>query len=192
MPLGNSKNLRNHSALHWANNSTSSHPSAPATTPQMVMVMMSSRLCRLPCGLLGSSKLLKCSTKLVPSPLLIITTPHNLNLSLASSLDSISTLNLECVCPGWGPDDQKGAVNMVDDAKRLRAAGLIKSGRAVSLSREFPVTPAPNNPSPAIHYMRKGPREPGGGMSTDYYGISYHGTATTHLDALCHVERQKS
>ena len=24
-------------------------------------------------------------------------------------------------------------------------------------------------------------------MSTDYYGISYHGTATTHLDALCHV-----
>ncbi len=87
----------------------------------------------------------------------------------------------------WGPDDQKGAVNMVDDAKRLRAAGLIKSGRAVSLSREFPVTPAPNNPTPAIHYMRKGPREPGGGMSTDYYGISYHGTATTHLDALCHV-----
>ena len=67
-------NLRNHSALHWANNSTSSHPSAPATTPQMVMVMMSSRLCRLPCGLLGSAKLLKCSTKLVPSPLLIITT----------------------------------------------------------------------------------------------------------------------
>ena len=87
----------------------------------------------------------------------------------------------------WGPDDQKGAVNMVDDAKRLRAAGLVKSGVAVSLSREFPVTPAPNNPTPAIHYMRKGPREPGGGMSTDYYGISYHGTATTHLDALCHV-----
>ena len=87
----------------------------------------------------------------------------------------------------WGPDDQKGAVNLVDDAKRLRAAGLVKSGRAVSLSREFPVTPAPNNPTPAIHYMRKGPREPGGGMSTDYYGISYHGTATTHLDALCHV-----
>ena len=30
-------------------------------------------------------------------------------------------------------------------------------------------------------------RSAGSGGATDYYGISYHGTATTHLDALCHV-----
>lgn len=54
-------------------------------------MMMSSRLCRLPCALLGSSKLLKCSIKLASSTPLI-TTPHNLSLYLASHHDSISTL----------------------------------------------------------------------------------------------------
>ena len=86
----------------------------------------------------------------------------------------------------WGADDQVGAVNLVTPAKRLRAASLVRSGRAVSLSRDFPKTPAPNNLNPAQHFMRMSPR-PGGGAAIDYYGISYHGQATTHLDALCHV-----
>lgn len=87
----------------------------------------------------------------------------------------------------WGNDDQVGAVNMVTPDKRSSAARLVKSGRAVSLSREFPKTPAPNNPNPAIHYMKRVARGERDGFSADYYGISYHGTATTHLDALCHV-----
>jgi kynurenine formamidase len=29
-----------------------------------------------------------------------------------------------------------------------------------------------------------------GGAAIDYYGISYHGTASTHLDALCHTWNQ--
>ena len=57
----------------------------------------------------------------------------------------------------------------------------------MSLSREFPKTPAPNNPTPAIHYMQRVARGEHEGFSADYYGISYHGTATTHLDALCHT-----
>ena len=87
----------------------------------------------------------------------------------------------------WGKDDQIGAVNMLTPEKRVAAAQLVRSGRAVSLSREFPKTPAPNNPTPAIHYMKRNIRDDNGGSATDYYGISYHGTATTHLDALCHV-----
>ena len=87
----------------------------------------------------------------------------------------------------WGPDDQIGAVNMVTPEKRLSAAAAVKSGRAVSLSREFPKTPAPNNPSPALHYMKRVERGQECGYSADFYGISYHGTCTTHLDALCHV-----
>ena len=55
----------------------------------------------------------------------------------------------------WGQDDQIGAVNMIDNNKRLHAAGLVKSGRAVSLSREFPKTPAANNPTPAQHFMNR-------------------------------------
>ena len=76
---------------------------------------------------------------------------------------------------------------MIRPEKRAAAARLVKTGRAVSLSREFPKTPAANNPTPAIHFMKRGVREGGGGSATDYYGISYHGQATTHLDALCHV-----
>lgn len=87
----------------------------------------------------------------------------------------------------WGDDDQVGAVNMLTPQKRVAAARLVRSGRAVSMSREFPKTPAPNNPTPAHHFMRRNVREPGGGSAVDYYGISYHGQATTHLDALCHV-----
>jgi len=87
----------------------------------------------------------------------------------------------------WGQDDQVGAVNMVTPEKRAAAARLVKSGRAVSLSREFPKVAAPNNPTPAIHYMKRNIRDDSSGAATDYYGISYHGTATTHLDALCHV-----
>ena len=87
----------------------------------------------------------------------------------------------------WGEDDQVGAVNLITPEKRLAAARLVQSGRAVSLSREFPVTPAPNNPTPAQHYMKIVPRGDNSGHAADYYGVSYHGTATTHLDALCHV-----
>jgi len=87
----------------------------------------------------------------------------------------------------WGPDDQVGAVNLITPAKRIAAAGLVRSGRSVSLSREFPKTPAPNNPTPAHHYMDTGTRPFGGGAARDYYGIFYHGQSSTHLDSLCHT-----
>ena len=51
----------------------------------------------------------------------------------------------------WGNDDQKGAINMITPEKRLAATATVKSGRAVSLSREFPKTPAPNNHTQAHH-----------------------------------------
>jgi hypothetical protein len=86
----------------------------------------------------------------------------------------------------WGANDQVGAVNLITADKRVRAAALVRSGRAMSLSREFPKTPAPNNANPAQHFMRLMDRG-AGGAAIDYYGISYHGTASTHLDSLCHV-----
>jgi kynurenine formamidase len=51
----------------------------------------------------------------------------------------------------------------------------------------LPVTPAGDNPRPAQHYMHKEERPFEGGAAMDYYGVFYHGTATTHIDALCHV-----
>ncbi len=38
----------------------------------------------------------------------------------------------------WGPDDQMDAMNFITPEKRVAAARLVQSGRAVSLSREFP------------------------------------------------------
>jgi kynurenine formamidase len=87
----------------------------------------------------------------------------------------------------WGADDQVGAVNLITPEKRVRAIGLVRNGRAVSLSRDFPKLPAPNNPTPAQHFMTTLDRGQGGGAALDYYGVSYHGQATTHLDSLCHV-----
>jgi len=87
----------------------------------------------------------------------------------------------------WGKDDQLGAMNLVTPQKRAAAASLVHSGRTVSLSRPFPKTPAPNNPNPAQHWMRSFTFPTGGGAVVDYYAISYHGQAATHIDALCHV-----
>ncbi len=86
----------------------------------------------------------------------------------------------------WGADDQVGAINMVTAEKRVAATRLVRTGRTVSLSRYFPKTRAPGNVNPAQHYMFTASRGSGGG-AMDYYGISYHGRAATHIDALCHV-----
>ena len=86
----------------------------------------------------------------------------------------------------WGKDDEVGTINLITPEKRVAAASLVRSGRIVSLSRYFPKTPAPGNPNPAQHWMRASLRKDGG-AAVDYYGIAYHGTAATHLDALCHV-----
>lgn len=87
----------------------------------------------------------------------------------------------------WGNKGSAGAMNLITNEKRLEAVSLAKIGRTVSLSRPFPVTPAGDNPRPAQHYMHKEERQFEGGAAMDYYGVFYHGTATTHIDALCHV-----
>jgi kynurenine formamidase len=86
----------------------------------------------------------------------------------------------------WGKDDQRGTINLITPARRAAAARLVKSGRSVSLSRPFPTTPGLNNALPAQHYMKTMARGKGG-FAADYYGIFYHGVASTHLDALCHT-----
>ncbi|HZZ36004.1 MAG TPA: cyclase family protein [Caulobacteraceae bacterium] len=92
----------------------------------------------------------------------------------------------------WGSDDERGTLNHLTAAEAKAAAALVQSGRTVSLSRNFPVHPGPENPWPAHHHMiiaGDDPCIPGMGLeaSTDYIGIAFHGMASSHLDALCHV-----
>jgi kynurenine formamidase len=78
----------------------------------------------------------------------------------------------------------------------VRAAGLVREGRTVSLSRNFPTAPGPENPWPAQHHMVIAGDDPcvpgieGLECSTDYIGIAFHGMASSHVDALCHVFAQ--
>ncbi|HZO97282.1 MAG TPA: cyclase family protein [Gaiellaceae bacterium] len=87
----------------------------------------------------------------------------------------------------WGDDDQLGTLNLITPEKRRRAASLVRSGRIVSLARPFPTHVAANNPSPAQLFTTRVARGPHAGSVVDYTGISCHGTASTHIDALCHV-----
>ena len=75
----------------------------------------------------------------------------------------------------WGANDSKGAVNLITAPKRVEAAGLVRTGRVVSLSRPF---------TPDQQYIRMGRSGPG---VVDYYGFEYHGVGVTHVDALSHV-----
>jgi kynurenine formamidase len=95
----------------------------------------------------------------------------------------------------WGADDQAGALNLITPAKRIAAARLVRTGEVVSLARELPVQPSPENPTPALHMMvvagdACGPEAHGvEGLETamDFVGVAFHGMAVSHIDALCHV-----
>ena len=87
----------------------------------------------------------------------------------------------------WGPDDERGTINLITPEKRRQAAALVRTGEVISLSRPFPLDPAPNNPAPAQRYTTVVERGPRAGSAVDYLGVNTHGTASTHLDALCHM-----
>ncbi|UFN47741.1 cyclase family protein [Roseomonas sp. OT10] len=86
----------------------------------------------------------------------------------------------------WGKEDQLGTLNFLSAEKRLAAAALIRTGRVVPLGREFsPTTPELRNFSYRMQrYEDALPEESG---SLDTVGMTCHGFAITHVDALCHM-----
>jgi kynurenine formamidase len=116
----------------------------------------------------------------------------------------------------WGPDDQKGTLNWISPEKRLLAAGLVRSGRAVSCSRTVDtgegardVYPPPTRMLVSTgSILREGDPKTAPGATTsvdgedvpevqalgerfehvaEYWGFVYHGTRMTHLDSLGHI-----
>lgn len=77
--------------------------------------------------------------------------------------------------------------------RRAAAARLVRDGVAVSCARDLPVRPSPENPVPALHHMLVAGDESaslgGTGLEAtmDFIGTTFHGMATTHVDAFCHV-----
>jgi kynurenine formamidase len=89
----------------------------------------------------------------------------------------------------WGKEDQRGALNFITGQKRITASRLVQTGQAISLALPLPTTPSLDNPNPVTHLAYQMGTEPKAAyhQSMDYFAISPHGMATTHLDALCHV-----
>lgn len=92
----------------------------------------------------------------------------------------------------WGDDDESGALNFITEERRRAAAADVAVGESVSCARELPVRPSVENPHPAMHMMTRGGDDcviPGLGMEStgDFVGVAFHGMATSHIDALCHV-----
>ncbi len=86
----------------------------------------------------------------------------------------------------WGPLDGVGTLNFITPEKRVEAAGLVRSGRSVSLAMPLRTTGSRANPRPIVIRMLEGGDE-GATGSSDAVEIAPHGYAVTHLDALGHA-----
>ena len=85
----------------------------------------------------------------------------------------------------WGAEDELGSLNLITPQTRVAAATLVQQGISVSLAHEVLKETALDNNSPYDHEMTAIGSSPGP-WSWDSIGVSYHGYAHSHLDALCH------
>ena len=53
----------------------------------------------------------------------------------------------------WGPDDELGTLNFITPEKVREAAGLVRSGRRVSMAIPINKVAGPDNPQQAMHFV---------------------------------------
>jgi kynurenine formamidase len=91
----------------------------------------------------------------------------------------------------WGPDDQLGTLNYITPERIRAAAGLVRSGRRVSMEIPINTVAGPDNPNPAIHFVSQAHDIDIGSnglrFGLDFLGMVCHGDCHTHVDALCHI-----
>jgi len=87
----------------------------------------------------------------------------------------------------WGEDDQRGALNLITPENRRRAAALVREGLTVSCALPLNTQGGADNPRPVVRTMTSAGDLANATGSGDYFAISPHGMAHTHLDALCHI-----
>lgn len=87
----------------------------------------------------------------------------------------------------WGPNDELGTLNYITPAKRVSAAGLVRTGEVVSVGRDLTTQKSKTNAQPVVHVMSFTPEGPSAG---DSFTIAPHGMVVTHMDALCHFSWQ--
>lgn len=94
----------------------------------------------------------------------------------------------------WGPDDQRGTLNLITAEKTKQAAALVQVGETVTL-QHFVTTEPPAIDSaafgPTDHWMSR--LDPVTGEPTfalDEIQFSLHDGMLSHLDALCHYRSE--
>jgi kynurenine formamidase len=91
----------------------------------------------------------------------------------------------------WGLDDQLGTLNYITPDAVRAAAGLVRSGRQVSMAIPINKVAGPDNPNPAIHFVSQGHDVDIGShglrFGLDFLGMACHGDCHSHVDALCHI-----
>jgi len=103
-------------------------------------------------------------------------------------------------------NNQLGAANFITELKRYKASRLVSEGMPISMAHPvlkvpfdplqpfLPATPSiaplptvpldPDNGNPFFHWMNPT------SYTSDRLNVSFHGTAHSHLDALCHYQLQ--
>ena len=91
----------------------------------------------------------------------------------------------------WGPDDERGTLNLLTPERVAAATRLVRDGSSVTLSLPLNTHRAVHCPTPADHHMTLLGDAPTVAEPVhfikDYVGLDYHNDGHTHIDALCHV-----
>jgi kynurenine formamidase len=91
----------------------------------------------------------------------------------------------------WGESDELGTMNLITPEKVRDAAGLVRSGRRVSMAIPINKVAGPDNPNQALHFLTQGHDVPVDSskvrFALDFMGMACHGDCHTHVDALCHI-----
>jgi kynurenine formamidase len=88
----------------------------------------------------------------------------------------------------WGPEDERGTLNLITPETTLAGARLVRDGHSVSLSHDYLKEAAEDATSPFGHeILGAGGR---GSFVTDRFDVVFHGYAHSHIDALCHMSHE--
>jgi kynurenine formamidase len=97
----------------------------------------------------------------------------------------------------WGDEDERGTLNHITDAVRLRAAGAVRHGRSVSCGWEIAVPEEMERATTAVPHAVEMPgaenmpqlfqNDRRWGFSNEKLGLLFHGNTITHLDSPCHL-----
>ncbi|MDH3505700.1 MAG: cyclase family protein [Gammaproteobacteria bacterium] len=95
----------------------------------------------------------------------------------------------------WGPDDQRGTLNLITPAKTRAAASLVIDGVSVSLGHFVTEEEAIDSQTfaPTEHWMTRVDPQTGEVLfALDAMSFSMHDGQLSHMDALCHYRTERN